>query len=134
MHIFGLIVISILVFVKQQKLPGQRGETRYYLLELKTIADVGLVGYPNAGKSTLLGCLTTAKPKVAVYPFTTLSPVVGQIEYSVGELRVGAKSVVFLSCFAPSPLEPLSQTRGQGRLTVRENEATGESALQQKAS
>lgn len=59
-------------------------------MELRTIADVGLAGYPNAGKSTLLGCLTSAKPKVALYPFTTLSPVVGQVEYSV--------SLDFASC------------------------------------
>lgn len=66
-----------------QKVPGQRGESRHYQFELRTIADVGLVGYPNAGKSTLLGCITSARPKVAMYPFTTLTPVVGLVEYSV---------------------------------------------------
>jgi GTP-binding protein len=67
--------------IPRESTPGEAGEEGDFVFELRTIADAGLVGYPNAGKSTVLGRISSAHPKVAAYPFTTLHPIIGVVEF-----------------------------------------------------
>lgn len=91
--------------------PAGTGEEGWFFLELRQIADVGLVGFPNAGKSTLLRALSNAKPKVAAYPFTTLQPMVGVVEFG-GFLRATVADI-------PGLIEGAHQNVGLGHEFLR---------------
>jgi GTP-binding protein len=91
--------------------PGEAGDEGDYLLELRIMAEVGLVGYPNAGKSTLLTAISRARPKIAPYPFTTLHPQIGIVEYSdFHRLTV---------CDVPGLIEGAHQNVGLGHAFLR---------------
>ncbi len=99
----------------RESTPGKKGEERELLLELKIIADVGIIGFPNAGKSTFISRVSGAKSKIADYPFTTKAPVLGMVKMPDGDLAL---------CDMPGLIEGAHKGRGLGDEFLRHIERT----------
>ena len=103
--------------------PGLPGQDRRIFLELKTIADIGLVGFPNAGKSSLLSLLSRAAPKIAPYPFTTLAPHIGTVDVRSGPTDPDSLKSVKIADI-PGLVEDAHLDRGMGHEFLRHIERT----------
>ncbi len=101
---------------KHEATPGEPGEKKEILLRLKLIADIGIIGFPNAGKSTFISRVSNAKSKIAPYPFTTKNPILGVVKFDDGETRVLAD--------IPGIIEGASEGRGLGLEFLKHVERT----------